>query len=89
MSLRAVGLTSAPDPEVLEWSARHGRVLLSHDVNTMLGFADERVRGGLHHAGVIKVPQSLAIGKAVDDLEYIAQVATPEDLRDQVLHLPL
>jgi hypothetical protein len=64
-------------------------VLLTHDVNTMLGFADDRLRRGLHHAGVIKVPQSLAIGRAVEDLEYIAQVATAEDLRDQVLHLPL
>jgi hypothetical protein len=55
----------------------------------MLGFADARIRSGRHHAGVIKVPQSLGVGRAIEELEYVAQVATPDDLRDQVLHLPL
>ena len=27
----------------------------------MLGFVDDRIRGGLHHASVIKVPQRLGI----------------------------
>lgn len=89
VDIRAVGLRSADDPEVLEWAAREERVVLTHDVNTMVGFADARVRGGEHHSGVIKVPQWLPIGQAIENLEYIAQAATPADLRDQVLHLPL
>lgn len=89
VDVRSVGLLSAADPEVLEWAAREARVLLTHDVNTMLGFADARVRDGRHHAGLIKVPQTLGIGRAIDDLEYVARVATAADLHDQVLHLPL
>jgi predicted nuclease of predicted toxin-antitoxin system len=42
MSVRDVGLATAPDPEILEWAAREQRVLLSHDVSTLVGFADER-----------------------------------------------
>lgn len=89
VDVRGVGLRSAPDPEVLEWAAREERVVLTHDVNTLLGFADARVRAGRHHAGVIKVPQKLAIGKAIEDLVYVAQAAAAAELRDQVLHLPL
>jgi hypothetical protein len=89
LSVREVGLSAAADTTILEWADREDRVLLTHDVNTMLGYADERVRSGNHHAGVIKVPQSLAVGRAIEDLEFIAQAAMAEDLRDQVLHVPL
>jgi len=59
VSVREIGLSATADATILEWAAREGRVLLTHDVNTMVGHADERVRRGDHHAGVIKVPQSL------------------------------
>ncbi|MCX8049222.1 MAG: DUF5615 family PIN-like protein [Methylohalobius sp.] len=32
--LQDVGLSGASDPAVLEWAAREGRVLLTHDVTT-------------------------------------------------------
>lgn len=89
LSVRDVGLSATDDRLVLEWAAGHERVLLTHDVNTMIGHADDRVRRGDHHAGVIKVPQTLSVGRAIEDLALIAEVATREDLRDQVLHLPL
>lgn len=89
VSVRDVGLTAADDPSILAWAADHGRVLLTHDANTMVGHADERVRRGDYHVGVVKVPQSLAIGRAIEDLLYVAAVATPEDMRNQILHLPL
>lgn len=89
VGVKEVGLSAAEDPIVLEWATQAGRILLTHDVNTMLGFADARIRNGAHHMGVVKVPQSLGIGRAIEDLEYIAHVATPADLRNQFLHLPL
>lgn len=33
------GLSGADDPAVLEWVARDGRVLLTHDISTLVGFA--------------------------------------------------
>ncbi len=33
--IQDVGLSGADDPTVLEWAAREGRVLLTHDVTTM------------------------------------------------------
>lgn len=89
VSVRDVGLARAPDPEVLEWAAREQRVLLSHDVNTVVGFAAERLRRGDHHAGLVKVPQTLAIGRAIEDLVLVTKAASAEDLRDRTIHLPL
>jgi hypothetical protein len=34
MLIRDAGLATAPDPVVLEWAAREGRVLLTHDRST-------------------------------------------------------
>lgn len=89
LSVRDIGLSGATDPAVLERAARDERVLLTHDVNTMVGHADERIRRGGHHAGLVKVPQALPVRRAIEELEYLAQVAEPADLKDRTLHLPL
>jgi predicted nuclease of predicted toxin-antitoxin system len=39
-----VGLSGADDPDVLEWAARQGRVLVTHDVSTLSKYASERVQ---------------------------------------------
>lgn len=39
-----VDLSATLDPIILDWAAREHRVVLSHDVSTMVGFAYDRVR---------------------------------------------
>jgi hypothetical protein len=84
-----VGLGGAADPDVLAWAAAEGRVLLTHDVSTMVGFAYERVTTGLPMPGVVEVPPYLAIGQAVDDLLMLAVASVPGEWEAQVLYLPL
>ncbi len=36
-----VGLSGAEDPEILEWAADGGRILLTHNVSTMTHYAYE------------------------------------------------
>jgi len=50
------------DPKVLEWAAQEGRILLTHDIETMIGFANERVTSGLPMPGVIAVRDTLPVG---------------------------
>ena len=40
-------------------------------------------------AGVIAVPQSMPIGRAIDDLELTIACHSQAELRDQIKHLPL
>ncbi len=78
-----------PDPDVLEWAAAEGRVLVTQDVNTMVGHAWARVRAGLPMPGVLVCGPTLTIGQAIDELELAADGGEPEDFRDQVQFLPL
>jgi predicted nuclease of predicted toxin-antitoxin system len=84
-----VGMADRTDPEVLEWAAGEGRVLVTQDRNTMIGYAVGRVKAGLPMAGVIVRGQRVTIGQAIDDLEVVASCGEPEDFRDKVIHLPL
>lgn len=43
---RTAGLAHKPDPVLLSWAAAENRILISHDLQTMPGFAIARVRNG-------------------------------------------
>ena len=79
----------APDPEVLEWAAREGRVLLTHDIETMVGFANERIATGLSMPGVIAARDTLTIGQVIDDLLLILGASEMSDWDSRVVFLPL
>ena len=68
-----VGLSGMEDPIVLEWAAREGRVLLTHDAETMRKAAYDRVRSGLPMPGVFLVSQSAPIGQTIEDLIVLAE----------------
>src|SRR5947209_19539428 len=66
------GLIGRGDAEVLEWAAREGRVLFTHDVTTMKPYVDERIAAGLPMPGVFEVSQKTPIAQAI---EYILLIA--------------
>jgi hypothetical protein len=84
-----VGLGEAKDPVVLEWAAREGRILLTHDVSTMTVHAYERVGAGLPMPGVFVVSQSVPIAQAIEDLLLLAECSREAEWEGQVRHLPL
>ena len=51
----------ADDPTVLEWAAKENRILLTRDVNTLIGFAYDRLRAGLPMPGVIEIRQQTPV----------------------------
>lgn len=84
-----VGLQGRPDNEVLEFAATANRVVVTHDVNTMIAEAIARVARLETMPGVIAARQTAAIGAVIDDLVLILMASTPEDFSNQVTHLPL
>jgi len=84
-----VGLRHTPDPVILEWAARQGRVVVSVDKKTLAVDAWGRVARGLPMPGVAILRILLTIGQAVNELELIALAGDPEDFRDQVVYLPM
>lgn len=79
----------APDDKLLTWLADEGRILLTHDVQTMPRFVYDRVRAGQPVPGVIEVHRDTPIGAAIDDLEIMIGACTPEDFENQVNYVPI
>jgi hypothetical protein len=89
VGVRDQGMAGIKDPDLLAWAAQHGRIVVTHDRNTMSGFAYDRVARGLPMAGVVVVSQDLAIGKAIDDLLVLVQCSSEEECKDRVQFIPL
>lgn len=83
------GLMGVSDPEVLEWAARAGRALVTHDVATITRFAYERVAAGLPMPGVIEIVSSATVGQAIEELVLICECYEAGELEGQVLYVPL
>ena len=84
-----VGLAGAEDPRVLQWAAAQGRLVLTHDVNTMPRFASDRVEAGLLMPGVVIVPEAMPIGPAIEDLLTLSEASFEREWENQVIYLPL
>ncbi len=87
--VQEVGLTGADDPSVLAWAAARGRILVTHDVNTITRYAYERLGRGQAMPGVIIVPQLASIARCIDDLLIFAECGDAGDCDEQVIFLPL
>lgn len=83
------GLEGADDPAVLEWAALEGRVLLTHDVNTITAFAYERVIQGLPMPGVFEVSLKVSINAAIEDILLLVECSVEGEWEGQVNYLPL
>lgn len=78
----------AGDDQVLAWAAEQGRVVLSHDVNTMGYAADQRVEAGLPMAGLVLVNQPFHLGHLVEDLAELAYCSFPHEWENRTEYLP-
>jgi hypothetical protein len=82
-------LYSSDDPSVLAWAAEEERLILTHDVETMVKYAYEFVRAGQNMAGVLEVSPHLPIGRVIEDLVLIVTASSPPEWFQQVRYLPL
>jgi hypothetical protein len=83
------GLGGMSDPDLIEWANARGLILLTHDVNTVPGFANERLRNGKTHAGVFAVPQELAVGSVIENLILYVECSEQTEWQNQIQFLPL
>ena len=84
-----VGLSGSDDPAVLEWAAREGRVLFTHDVSTITHYAYERVSAGKAMPGVFEVSRELPLGSVIEDILLLAECGLESEWEGQVRYLPL
>jgi hypothetical protein len=82
-------LSGADDPALLQFAADEKRVLLTHDQETLVGHAWQRVRAGMAMPGVIVAPTDRPIGQVIADLELLLLAGQTEDVEQRILFLPL
>jgi len=83
-----VGLDHTPDPIILAWAASQDRILITGDLNTMVGFAWARVQSGDAMSGVLALLENAGVGRVIEDILLVALCSELEDIKDQVVFIP-
>ena len=89
IGIRDLGMVELVDPDVLEWAAESGRVLLTHDVSSMRMYATDRLRNRRTMPGLVIGHQWLPIGRVIDDILALAERTTGNELANSIVFLPL
>ena len=84
----AAELASLNDRDVLAFAARTGRLLVTHDRRTMPGHFAEFIISQ-PSAGVLIVPQKLAVTQIVEDLILIWAVTEAAEWTNRIFSLPI
>lgn len=85
-----VGLAGESDRDILQWAALHDRIVLSHDFNTMIGFARARIAAGEVMPGLFVSENSSAqIGAVVESLLMVDFASEHEEWANRIEYLPL
>jgi hypothetical protein len=83
------GTRGLPDRQVLELAASTGRVVVSHDRNTMAGEFYRFLADGHSSPGLIIVEQELDEGEAIEELLLVWAASRPDELPDQIFWIPM
>ena len=76
------------DLDLLDRATALGRVLVSSDIDLVIE-ARRRQHASVHFAGVVFVPQALAIGLCVEQLELLAGAGEAQEFVGSLEFLPL
>ena len=86
---REIGLAGADDPDLLALAASQGRILLTHDKKSIPKHAYQRIVNAKPMPGVFVVPQSLAIGKAIEELILILCCSQQSEWQNIIQFIPV
>jgi uncharacterized protein DUF5615 len=82
------GWKSTSDSELLDLAYQHQWLIVSHDVNTMKAFAEERIADGLSIHGLFLLHQSSTVRLIAENLVLIWIASEFEEWRDRIVYLP-
>ncbi len=89
LRVRDAGLSGTLDPGVLAWAASEGRVLLSHDRNTMTAHALRRIAAGLPMPGLFVVARRHPLPDLIEDVLLIAEASSEGEYEGLIDYVPL
>jgi predicted nuclease of predicted toxin-antitoxin system len=77
------------DEFLIEWSTKQNCLLVTRDVNTLVGFAYKRVEEGVPTCGIIVLRQEASLRSIIQDLLLLAKASEADEWVNQVIYLPL
>jgi len=75
------------DESLLAWATRNDRVVLSHDLATMVQALGLQRRPA--STGIVLVPDSLSIGQVIEEVLLLDQCSKESDWAAGIIYLPL
>jgi hypothetical protein len=77
-----------PDPDILIWAEREGRILVSEDWRTMRGHFQAHLAVGQHSPGLFLLRPQIPYTDIVDFLVAVAYASEPDEWIDNWLYIP-
>ncbi len=85
----AARLDGIPDPEVLRLAMVQGRILISHDENSIPGHFTDFLNGGHRSPGVLIVPQGAPVGRVIESILLVWIASEAAEWVDRIVWLPI
>ena len=82
-------VTSRNDVVLLGWATRHGRVVLSHDLSTIIPAMRQQLLQTGSCAPIVLVPDSLPIGFVIEEIVLLDECSIEADWASGVVYLPI
>ena len=74
---------------MLRFATAEGRVVVTHDISTMIPAMREQMGVASRCASIVFVPHSLPVSAAIDDLLLLNECAVEADWAAGVIYIPL
>lgn len=82
-------ISGQDDVALLRFAAADGRVVVTHDLSTMIPAMRHQIRIESRCAPIVMVPDSLPIGAAADDIPALDGCSAEADWAAGVVYIPL
>ncbi|MGH7137204.1 MAG: DUF5615 family PIN-like protein [Pirellulales bacterium] len=89
LTIVQAGKAGAPDDAVLDFAQADQRLVVSHDVSSMIAAAEDRIAGGKGMGGLFMAPKKKSRRLVAESLVFIWAASEAEEWRDKIVFLPL
>ncbi len=79
----------SPDPDILVWCEENDHVLVTNNRASMPGHLADHLIAGRHTPGILVIKKKMSWGVLIDELDFIWQNMSPDELADRIRYLPL
>ena len=82
-------ISGEDDPVMLAWATTNGRVVLTHDLSTMIPALSEQLGRASVCAPIVLVPDALQIGPVIEEILVLDACSVASDWASGVIYLPI